>query len=621
MQPRVLLAMQASPGLTVQLEADHVSGQAVGTTIHWLIRATGTNPVTYRIRIAHLDGRVDVLVDYRADNIFTWVPIREGPYFVAGTVRDSVTGETAQAVQEFAVTSRPESLPVVTPTSHPLVVLYSAPPCPVGLEMRILFGPPDDEFSRTDAQRCDGVTSMNFYVAGLRAETRYSFFMGLFPSDRTAAPGSGPPGYRDPDDEGDEAPDFSVELSWETGGIGTPLIPLIQLQAPDASSSQTEKVVLQSPATDTVLADGQDLPVRAVPFASDLNGRTLWYYPGDPDDHPLLLRPLRGGTLLVTVAQGDLEGQVLREIDLAGRVVRETNRRRVSDELEALGHDRVTAFHHEALRLPSGHTAVLASAERILQDAQGSVATDVLGDMVVLLDADWQVAWVWNPFVHLDVTRRARLAETCVPGQPGCQPFFRAGIANDWTHTNAITYSSADGNLLLSMRNQDWIVKIDYRNGEGTGAVLWRLGPEGDFTIRSEDPWSWFSHQHDPRFVDPHHLVVYDNGNTRCAEYYDLCYSRGQVYELDETNHVAVLTLNAHLGKYAYALGSSQPLANGNVHFNSGIHAGTAEFVATSEEVTRQGARVYALRARGPIYRSWRLTDLYMTGGQGGSGP
>ena len=38
---------------------------------------------------------------------------------------------------------------------------------------------------------------------------------------------------------------------------------------------------------------------------------------------------------------------------------------------------------------------------------------------------------------------------------------------------------------LLSMRHQDWVVKIDYRNGGGNGDILWRMGVDGDFQIAS----------------------------------------------------------------------------------------------------------------------------------------
>jgi hypothetical protein len=144
--------------------------------------------------------------------------------------------------------------------------------------------------------------------------------------------------------------------------------------------------------------------------------------------------------------------------------------------------------------------------------------------------------------------------------------------------------------------------------------VLWRLGPEGDFILDSNDPSPWLSHQHDPRFVDHRHLVVYDNGNTRCATFPDLCFSRAQVYRLYQSNRVATLTLNFNLGSYSFALGSAQPLANGNFHFNTGTEPGRqGGFVATSDEVTSDGSFAFAQLTEAQVYRSWRLNDLYMT--------
>ena len=53
----------------------------------------------------------------------------------------------------------------------------------------------------------------------------------------------------------------------------------------------------------------------------------------------------------------------------------------------------------------------------------------------------------------------------------------------DWTHTNAILFSPDDGNLIVSVRHQNWVVKVDYANGVGTGDILWKLGYQGDFTL------------------------------------------------------------------------------------------------------------------------------------------
>ena len=74
---------------------------------------------------------------------------------------------------------------------------------------------------------------------------------------------------------------------------------------------------------------------------------------------------------------------------------------------------------------------------------------------------------------------------------PGCATHYLAADANDWTHGNAVV-ETPDGALLYSCRHQDWLIKIDYANGVGSGDVIWRLGKEGDFTYDSTDPYPWF---------------------------------------------------------------------------------------------------------------------------------
>ena len=68
------------------------------------------------------------------------------------------------------------------------------------------------------------------------------------------------------------------------------------------------------------------------------------------------------------------------------------------------------------------------------------------------LDQNMQPVWAWNEFNHLDVNRH---------------PY----MFPDWTHTNAVIYSKDDGNILVSMRHQNWIIKVNYANGTGDGTL------------------------------------------------------------------------------------------------------------------------------------------------------
>ena len=134
-----------------------------------------------------------------------------------------------------------------------------------------------------------------------------------------------------------------------------------------------------------------------------------------------------------------------------------------------------------------------------------------------MLDQNFQVSWVWDSFDHLDVNRGPILGETVLPGVVDPEAAVPNLPAVDWVHANSVDWSPADGNLTLSLRNQDWVIKIDYQGGEGDGHVVWRLGQGGDFTVNSTDPSPWFSAQHDAHFIDDSTMIVFDDGNTRRA--------------------------------------------------------------------------------------------------------
>jgi arylsulfate sulfotransferase len=250
----------------------------------------------------------------------------------------------------------------------------------------------------------------------------------------------------------------------------------------------------------------------------------------------------------------------------------------------------------------------MGSVEQILTDVQGSGPVDVMGDMIMILDANMQLVWAWDTFDHLDVTRVATLNDKCTAGE--CPPVFLSADAsnvNDWTHGNSVQ-QTPDGNLLYSARAQDMVYKIDYENGAGNGTVFWRLGNGGDFQIESVDASPWFSHQHDPQFLtDNSTMTLLDNGNTRnLAD--PTANSRGQVLQLDQQAMTAKLILNVDLGGFGVALGAAQHLYNQNYYFDSSFRSGTSTY---NFEVTPSGTIVYSVSASAPEYRSFRLPDLY----------
>jgi arylsulfate sulfotransferase len=317
--------------------------------------------------------------------------------------------------------------------------------------------------------------------------------------------------------------------------------------------------------------------------------------------------------------------QVLREEDVAGNVLRETNVSLVAEQLESRGihsdckkggKECVPGFHHEAIQLENGHTLVLAGLERMYpagtQGSKGPV--DVLGDLVLDLDEDFQVVSVWNSFDHMDIKRASLGDEKCKGGAggDGCTPVFLASKANGWLHTNAVDYIPGSGDLILSMPEQDWVLKIDWKDGKGTGKILWRLGDGGDFVAKSAEADPWFSYQHDSRFLpgSTNKILLFDDGHRRKKKN-PAANNRGQVWELDESARTAKLVYNADLGGYAVAVGSAQALENGGFTFEAGF-INPSSIYARAIETSAEGKVVYVQQTDGAItYRTFRVADMY----------
>ncbi len=569
-------SLQAS--MTVTLAPSFPAPATVGDTVVWEAKVSdaGAGTIWVRFRVLPPGGSFRVAVDYGPLTSLPWTPYeREGIYGVEACARNRDTGEGACAEQSYLVAPRVAEggTPVIASTVHPQVFLYSAPPCAAGGFMRAEFKNARGDTTSTPERVCATGVSMNFLLAGMIGGAEYSVHHVVRTGDGES---SGPSLVFTP-------PPVDISLNQ------------YQIQTPPPADAPN-RVLLQSTTSSR----------KAV--ATDLEGNLLWYYPGGLSS---LTRPLAGGTFLGILQQPDVDSsyQVVREVDLTGTTLRETNAARVSEQLRAMNKHEISAFHHEADLLPGGRVVVLATTERILNDVQGTGPVDVLGEMVVVLDSDFQVVWAWDVFDHLDPARAAILGETCTVAGGGCPPFYLAEKANDWTHANSVR-KTPEGNLILSIRHLDLVIKINYGNGRGNGDILWRLGKDGDFTVGSDAAEPWFSHQHDATVLPGPDLLVtlFDNGNTRRASD-PAAASRGQMYLLNERKRVANLVYNVDLGVYSQALGSAQRLPNGNFHFNIGWLDGTA---SRTVEIDPEGKTVYSIEIDATAYRTFRMESLYL---------
>ena len=367
-------------------------------------------------------------------------------------------------------------------------------------------------------------------------------------------------------------------------------------------------------------------------IVTDLQGNPLWSYkipnaPAADDIEGVKLLP--NGHFLIGIGAGstyNINGTAtpassivaIREIDLAGNIVREISSNELTGELQAkyaaTGQAQynlnLLQFHHEVTPLPNGHWLVLSNILRASSTIPGYVGTptNVLGDVIIDLDQNLQPVWVWNEFDHFDVNRR-----------PMQFP--------DWTHTNAIVYTPDDHNILVSIRHQNWVVKVDYNDGAGTGNVLWKLGQGGDFTlIGGTDPTDWNYAQHNPSIVGSSsagifNLTLMDNGDDRMFPDGNLCgtgsepacYTTIPVFKIDESAKTATLTFHQKLAPSLYSNwgGSAQALTNGDLEYDLAGVGGNSDIFEVTPDNTNP-TTVWHLHSPGMnLYRGFRMPSLY----------
>jgi arylsulfate sulfotransferase len=369
-------------------------------------------------------------------------------------------------------------------------------------------------------------------------------------------------------------------------------------------------------------------PKLAQAFATDLQGNVIWTYSyaGSPANVITPIKPLPNGHFLVvlTVTSGPTNSTIpggtandVREIDLVGNTIRDLPMATLNQALVANGFAGLNlfAFSRDVLALPNGHYIFLAQMAQAVPNVTGYPGTtNVAGDVLIDVDQNYKPDWVWNSFDHLDINRH---------------PFQ---FPPDWTHSDALLYSTDDHDLLLSIRNQNWIVKIDYQDATGTGNILWHLGEGGDFKlVGGVDPTDWFYAQHGMNFFGPNtsglfQLGLIDDGDDRLFPPGVACggsgapvcdYSTVPVLLVDESAMTATLLHHyvAPASLYSFFGGQADLLPNGDIE----VDFGSAKLGATVQEY-QPGAAV--VETSPPVvwqsvspgydqYRSQRLPSLY----------
>lgn len=502
----------------------------------------------------------------------------------------NVPAGTAQAV---ALTGVSAALPqgTVTSTNNPQVALYTMT-LPFPGSMTVSFGT-DTNYGRqtwTQSTTQAGGT-VSIYVAGMLPNTLYHMQATVQLSN------------------GATATDID-----QTFTAGAPQL------TPNLTVTTTAGMTPQSGLEELTFVTG----TRGV-VVTDLQGHVLWTYKlldAISSESVEGVKMLPNGNFLITVAQGssfslanptEPAGSIVavREIDLAGNIVREISAADLTDELQAAGYNlTLQQFHHDLTPLPNGHWLVLASIQKSFPAGTFTdfpSVTNVLGDVIIDLDQNLHPVWVWNEFDHFDVMRH-----------PYQFP--------DWTHTNAVVYSPTDHNIIVSMRHQNWVVKVDYEDGAGSGAVLWRLGYQGDFTlVGGTSPTDWQYAQHFPSLFSKNSsgvfsLGVMDNGDDRvfpdggtCGTGSEpACYSTIPVFQIDENAKTATFTFHQIMpaNLYSYFGGNTDLLDNGDIEYDLAGTSSSDIFEVTPDNTNP--VTVWHMHSAGSnAYRGFRIPSFY----------
>ncbi|MHB8302929.1 MAG: aryl-sulfate sulfotransferase [Acidobacteriaceae bacterium] len=573
-----------APGQTMQFKASSTTGGAIG----WSVNGVPGGSATL--------GTIDAQGNYTAPSVSQSINVVVYASLASAPQTNYATAPVA-LVQAGQVTN----------TANPQVADYSLY-LPAPGNVTVQFGPDTGYGFSTSAQSTPTTPhnyggAVNIEVAGMRASTTYHMQALVTLADGTT--------FKDSDH------------TFTTGAA--PQTPPVQITTPNGQTPQPGIELYDAMFFSTTPYS----PNVAQAFATDLQGNVIWTYSyvGSAVNviFPIKLMPNGHFLINIGITSGAPPGSSLpagtindvREVDLAGNTIHDLSMSTLNQSLAANGFTGINlfAFSHDILFLPNGHKVLLANMTKPFTNLPGYPGTtNVVGDVIVDVDQNYNPDWVWNSFDHLDINRH---------------PFE---FPPDWTHSDALLYSSDDHNLLLSVRNQNWIIKIDYQDATGNGNIIWHLGEGGDFKlVNGVDPTDWFYAQHGMNFFSQNtsgvfKLGVMDDGDDRQFPPGVTCgsagapackYSTVPVLQVDETAMTATL-LSLYIAPaslYTFFGGQAELLANGDIDadFCAAKSGATVQEYQPSSSIPQTSPQIVwqSVSPGYDQYRALRIPSLY----------
>jgi arylsulfate sulfotransferase len=262
----------------------------------------------------------------------------------------------------------------------------------------------------------------------------------------------------------------------------------------------------------------------------------------------------------------------IMEVDLMGKKLLDIDVRKTSPDLNV---------HHEILYDQAGNivtitTDCLLAEQHQIKLLQGK---PVCGDGIVRLKPDGTVDWKWSI-----------LSENKIEIPPGAEPKGKEPLG----HANAIDIAD-DGNYLISMRDFSQVWKINSQ----TGAVMWKLGKNGDFRMPEE---SYFLRQHSVHTNSNGEIMVFDNGDKK-----ERPFSRIVSFRLDEEKMEAIPQTIVNLPA---ALSSMKMCSVYNITDDKFLVC-TSRNNVTLAVVDKQGKTLWRVNGNNSSYRAYYIKDPF----------
>jgi arylsulfate sulfotransferase len=238
-------------------------------------------------------------------------------------------------------------------------------------------------------------------------------------------------------------------------------------------------------------------------------------------------------------------------------------------------------IHHEILYDKSGNiititTDCLPEGQDRIKSLKGAA---VCGDGIIRLKPDGTVDWKWS---ILDA------------GDSNIPKDLKLRGREPIGHANAIAISE-DGNYLVSMRDFSQIWKINAQ----TGAVMWKLGKDGDFTMPEE---SYFLRQHSIHINPTGDLMMFDNGEKK-----ERPLSRIVSFKLDEEKMQAIPNVIIQLPK---DLSSPKMCSAYSIEDDKFLVCTSRDNVSIAV-VNKQGETLWRINADESSYRAYYIQNPF----------